>query len=205
MPNADATATGGDGTAVLRPWDPQPEEPGTSFAGLVLYRETPPTDRSLRDVARRLARSLSIIERHSSRWQWVARTRAWDAEQARLRSQHARQVEADWVLRHADAGKRLQALGLAGLGQVLGRGRKGEPGSLKRVKTQDFIRMVVAGSALEVTAASHSTGTLEVEFVQRLIEIFATVFTEANRYEDAEARAQAFRAGCLRALQELAT
>ena len=186
-------------------WDPQPREPGTSFAGLVLYRETPPTERSLRHVAQWLGRSLSIIERHSSRWRWVARTRAWDAEQARQRAQHARQVEADWVQRHADAGKRLQALGLAGLGLALGHNEMGELSNARKLKPRDLIRMVVAGSALEVTAASHSSGTLEVEFVQRLIEIFATVFTEANRYDDAEARTQAFRAGCLRALQELAT
>lgn len=195
-------ATSNDGTE-LQPWDPQPGEPGTSFAGLVLYRETPPARRNLREVARRLGRSLSIVERHSSRWQWVARTRAWDAEQARLRAQHARQVEADWVQRHADAGKRLQTLGLAGLGQLLGRDEKGELSGLRKLKPQDFIRMVVAGSALEVTAASHAAGTLEMEFVQRLVEIFAAVFTEANRYEDAEARTQAFHAGCLRALQEV--
>jgi hypothetical protein len=133
----------------------------------------------------------------------VTRTRVWDAEQARLRAQHARQVEADWVQRHADIGKRLQALGLAGLGQVLGRDEKGQLRGLRKLKVQDFIRMVVAGSALEVTAASHASGSLEVEFVQRLVEIIAAVFTEANRYEDEEARAEAFRAGCLRALQEI--
>ena len=205
MPNTDPTATAGGETEGLRPWDPQPREPGTSFAGLVLYRETPPTERSLRDVAQRLDRSLSIIERHSSRWEWVARTRAWDAEEARQRAQHARQIEADWVQRHADAGKQLQALGLAGLGLARGHNGMGESSKPRRLKPRDLIRMIVAGSALEVTAASHSSGTLEVEFVQRLIEIFATVFTEANRYDDAEARTQAFRAGCLRALQELAT
>jgi hypothetical protein len=203
MPHGDPIPDYADGGLSLQPWDPQPREPGTSFAGLVLYRETPPPKRSLRDVARRLGRSLSIIERHSSGWQWVSRTHAWDAEQARIRGQQARQVEADWVGRHADTGKQLQALGLAGLGLARGRNEMGELSSPGKLKPRDLIRMVVAGSALEVTAASHSSGTLEVEFVQRLIEIFATVFTEANQYADAEARAQAFQAGCLRALQEL--
>jgi hypothetical protein len=203
MSQSDPIQATSNGGTELQPWDPQPGEPGTSFAGLVLYRETLPARRNLREVARRLGRSLSIVERHSSRWQWVARTRAWDAEQARLRAQHARQVEADWVQRHADVGKRLQTLGLAGLGQLLGRDEKGELSGLRKLKPQDFIRMVVAGSALEVTAASHAAGTLEMEFVQRLVEIFAAVFAEANRHEDAEARAEAFHAGCLRAFQEV--
>jgi hypothetical protein len=203
MAEDQSAQAAGHGDLPLRPWDPQAGEPGTSFAGLVLYRETPPVERNLRKVSNRLGRSLSIIERHSSRWQWVARTHAWDAEQARLRSQQARQVESDWVQRHADTGKRLQALGLAGLGQVLERNEKGELAGLKKLKTPDLIRMVVAGSALEVTAASHSAGTLEVQFVQRLVELLAAVFAEANRHEDAETRAQTFRAGCLRALQDI--
>jgi hypothetical protein len=203
MPHGEPTSSGGDESSGLRPWDPHPGEAGTSFAGLVLYRETPPHERSLRDVARRLGRSLSIMERHSSRWQWMARTRAWDAEQNRQRAQHARRVEADWVQRHADAGKRLQALGLAGLVQALARDERGQLSGLRKLKAQDFVRMVVAGSALEVTAASHASGSLEVEFVQRLVEIFAAVFTEANRYEDEETRAEAFRAGCLQALREI--
>ena len=203
MPKVEATPSGGTGSFGPEPWDPQPAEPGTSFAGLVLYRETPPAERSLRNVAQRLERSLSIIERHSSRWRWVERTRAWDAQQSRQRAEHARQVEASWVQRHADTGRRLQALGLAGLGQVLGRDEEGQVSGLRKLKAQDYLRMVVSGSALEVTAASHSAGSLELDFVQRLVEIFAAVFAEANRHEEPEARAQAFHAGCLRALQEL--
>ena len=187
------------------PWDPQPGEPGTSFAGFVLYRETPAPDRNLKSVAARLGRSLSLVERYSSRWGWVERTRAWEADQARSHARQARQVEADWVKRHADAGKRLQALGLAGLAQVLGRDESGEFTGLRRLKAPDLVRMVTAGSALEVTAASHLAGSLEAEFVQRVVDLLAAVFAEANRYDDAEKRAEAFQAGCLRALQDLAS
>ena len=106
--------------------------------------------------------------------------------------------------RHADAGKRLQALGLAGLAQVLERDDEGRVG-LKTLKPQDFIRMITAGSMLEQTAALHATGTLELEFVQQLVDVFAAVFVEANRCEAAQDREKSFRAGCARALQELVT
>ncbi len=192
-------------TIEQRPWDPLAREPGTSFAGLTLYRETPADRRSLRDVASRLGRSLSIIERHSSRWRWQERTRAWDLDQARARDEQAREVEADWVRRHADAGKRLQALGLAGLAQVLERDGDGRVNGLKNLRPQDFIKMITAGSMLEQTAALHATGTLELEFVQKLVDVFAAVFVEANRCEAAEEREKAFRAGCARALQDLLT
>ena len=55
------------------------------------------------------------------------------------------------------------------------------------------------------TAALHASGTLELEFVQQLVDVFAAVFVEANRCEAAQEREKTFRAGCARALQELLT
>jgi hypothetical protein len=118
-------------------------------------------------------------------------------EQARSREQLARDVEANWVRRQADAGKRLQSLGLAGLAQVL------ERESHSKLKANDFIRMITAGSMLEQTAALHATGTLEMEFVQQLVDVFAAVFMEANRCDEAKEREETFRAGCARAIQQL--
>lgn len=184
------------------PWDPQPGEPGTSFAGFVVYRETSAPGRSLRAVAAKLGRSLSLVERYSSRWNWLARTRAWEGEQARQRSADARHVEANWIERHMDAGRRLQSLGLAGLSQLVEPGADGQ-NSLRQLKPAEAVRMLTAGSAIEVTAASHASATIEEEFVQRVIEMMASVFVEANRHDEEEQRARAFQEGCLRALREL--
>lgn len=185
------------------PWDPMPGEPGTSFAGYVVYREFPAQERSLKTVAGRLGRSLSLVERYSARWNWVARTRAWEADQARARSDLALQVEADWVRRHADTGRRLQSLGLAGLGQLLDRDADGQRSGWGRLKPADLVRMIAVGSSLEVTAATNSAGNIEESFVHRVIETVSTVFMEANEHDDPEARAQAFAAGCTRALRDL--
>jgi hypothetical protein len=186
------------------PWDPQPGEPGTSFAGFVMYRETPATGRNLRRVALKLGRSTSLIERYSSRWEWHSRTAAWDAEVARRRSEQAREVEADWVERHVDAGKRLQALGLAGLSQAFERDPEGGRAVLRNLRPAEFLRIFQVGSAVEVTALTHATGTIEETFVHQLIEVISTVFVEANEYGDKQARAEAFEAGCIRSLRGLA-
>ncbi|MCA9825352.1 MAG: hypothetical protein KC482_08850 [Dehalococcoidia bacterium] len=186
-----------------RPWDPMPKEPGTSYAGFVQYREQPAAERSLRVVALRLGRSPSLIERYSSRYQWVSRTQAFDADQARRRAEDALQVQADWVGRLADHGRRLQSLGLAGLSQLFERDGEGNREGLKKLKPQDLIRMIAVGSHLEVTAATNSFGTLEDVFVQRVLETVATVFMEVNEHDSAEERTAAFAAGCLRAFGQL--
>lgn len=186
------------------PWDPQPGEPGTSFAGFVIYREMPATGRSLRRVALKLGRSASLIERYSSRWEWQSRTATWDAEVARRRSEQAREVEADWVERHVDAGKRLQALGLAGLSQAFERDPEGGRTVLRNLRPAEFLRIFQVGSAVEVTALTHATGTLEEAFVGQIIEVISAVFVEANEHDDKQARAEAFEAGCVRAVRGLA-
>lgn len=183
---------------------PLPGEPGTSFAGWVLYREMRPGDRSLRAVAKRLGRAPSLIDRYSSRWHWVDRARQWDAHEARGRAQDARTAEREWVRRQSDTGKQLQALGLAGLGNLLQRDPGGRPIGVKNSKPADLVRMVIGGAQLELTAATHSAATVEEAFVERVVEVMTTVFMEANTHGDQETRAAAFRTGCLRALDELA-
>ncbi len=131
----------------LRPWDPQPGEPATSFAGLVLYRES--LAPAAQPAERRAAPRSFPIDRRAP-FQPLA-TGHTDAGMGRrtgaaTRAQHARQVEADWVQRHADAGKKLQALGLAGLGPGAGTRRGWPAWRPERLKPQELIRMIVAGS-----------------------------------------------------------
>jgi hypothetical protein len=181
-----------------------PGEPATSYAGWILYREMRPGERSLRAVADRLGRAPSLIDRYSSRWRWVERTREWDANEAGLRAEDARQAEREWVRRHSDTGKQLQALGLAGLGHLLQRDPSGRPVGLRDSKPADLVRMVIGGAQLELTAATHAATTVEEAFVERVVEVMTAVFMEANKHADEQTRAEAFRAGCVRALDDLA-
>jgi len=184
-------------------WDPQPGEPGTSFAGFVIYREMRPSERGIRQVAAKLERSRQLLERYSARWRWLERTRAWDAEQARRRADHAREVEVDWAGRHMDMGRRAQAIALAGLGQLSEPTADGKRPGLRQLKPADLVRLLSAGASIESAAATHVAGTIEEQFVRRVVETISAVFVEANRYGTEEARAAAFESGCLRALEEL--
>src|SRR5438445_12291331 len=66
-------------------WERQPAESSKAFAAFCRYRDLGPADRSTAKVAQKLGRSKTLIDRWSSRWSWVKRVEAWDAEQERIR------------------------------------------------------------------------------------------------------------------------
>ncbi|MEW6572879.1 MAG: hypothetical protein AB1374_04530 [Bacillota bacterium] len=57
----------------------QPGESAQAFQAFALYRDMGPA-RSIREVARRLGKSKTQIDRWSVRWDWVERAAAWDEE-----------------------------------------------------------------------------------------------------------------------------
>lgn len=61
------------------PWDRQPDETPPAYEAFRTYLELGP-DRTLEEVARKLAKSIPLIKRWSARNTWVARTDAFDAE-----------------------------------------------------------------------------------------------------------------------------
>ena len=191
-------------TDLRRPWDPQAGEPATSFAGSVCYREQAPGQRSLRAVARQLRKATSLIDRYSSRWQWVARTEAWDAEQARQDAQVRRAAVDEWSTRHADEGRRLQVFAMAALDKHIERDTEGRIVGLHDVALKEALVMLKLGAQLERTAAgAEGEGDLEMEFVMTVAEAMATVFEEVNTLETPEARSQAFQERSLAAVQRL--
>lgn len=61
-------------------WDRQPEESAKAYRAFTVYRDQGP-QRSIRGTARAMARSATLLKDWSSRWGWVARCTAWDAQQ----------------------------------------------------------------------------------------------------------------------------
>jgi hypothetical protein len=191
-------------SATLKPTDPQPGEPGTSFAGFVLYREMPPDKRSLREVGRHLGRSESLIERYSSRWNWVDRACAWDREQARLSSQTQAKAAADWVDRQAEEGRKLQIFAMAALNKYIDRDPEGRIIGVRNIPLRDALLMMKLGSQIERAAAgAEPLGAVDSEFVLAAADAFATAFQEVNSIEDQEQRAAAFQERCLAAVGRL--
>jgi len=188
----------------LRPTDPQPGEPGTSFAGFVLYREMAPGQRSIREVARRLGKSESLVSRYSGRWRWVARVEAWDREQARLSSQLRATGAADWVDRHSEEGRRLQVFAAAALNRYVIRDRDGHIIGVHDIPLRDALAMMRLGAQIERAAAgAEPLGAVDADFVMAVADAVANVFQEVNQIDDPQERATAFQAGCLEALGRL--
>ncbi len=184
--------------------DPQPGEPGTSFAGLVLYREMASDQRSVREVARRLGKSQSLIDRYSSRWNWVARAAIWDREQARATSQARAKLEGDWTVRHSEEGRKLQIFGMAALSNHIVRDGEGRIVGVNDVPLRDALLMMRIGSQIErVAQGAEPSGAISAEFVVTVAEAFATAFQEVNRIEHGEERANAFQESCLEIVRRL--
>lgn len=64
-------------------WERQPGETTKPFEAFVIYRDMG-ANRSLRKVAQKLNKSLTIVAEWSSKYDWVKRVAAWDAEQDRI-------------------------------------------------------------------------------------------------------------------------
>ena len=75
-------------------WERLPGESAKAYEAFCKYRDMPPGERSLREVAQRLGKSETLISRWSSKYRWVARVQAWDGEVDRkAREAHLRTVK----------------------------------------------------------------------------------------------------------------
>ena len=64
-------------------WERQPEETARAFEAFVIYRDMG-ANRSIRKTAQQLNKNCTTIAEWSSKYDWVKRVAAWDAEQDRI-------------------------------------------------------------------------------------------------------------------------
>lgn len=91
-------------------WERQPEESARAFQAFAAYRDMG-AERSTAKVARALGRTKALCDRWSSRWGWVARVDAWDAEQDR--EQQRRTSE-----RYAQTNEAIHGIGVSILSKI---------------------------------------------------------------------------------------
>lgn len=191
-------------TDFLAPWDIQPGEPETSYAGFVLYRSQPPQSRSTRAVARELARSHSLIDRYSSAWHWVTRARAWDAELARRATAAREDVLTEVQTRQLEEARRLTVFGMATLEQYINRDPSGRVVGVTNIPLRDALTMLRIGMQTERLAAGvHAEPDVAADFVMTVLDVFVSAFMEVNELEDAQARRTAFEERCSAAVERL--
>lgn len=188
----------------LHPWDLQPGEPDTSFAGFVLYRSQHPASRSTRAVARELGRAQSLVDRYSSAWRWVARARAWDAEQARQATEARGDLLNEVQTRQLDEARRLTVFGMATLEQYVRRDTNGRVVGVGDIPLRDALTMLRLGMQTERLAAGvHAEPDVSADFVMTVLDVFVSAFMEVNDLEDPEVRRTAFEERCLAAVERL--
>lgn len=144
----------------LEPWARQPSEGAKPFAAFQVYRDQPPMERSVRRLAETIGRSRAIVGRWSSRWSWVTRVTAWDAEQDRLL--HAANVEARraFAKRLAASGALMQARGIGKVRTYIDRfDRDGQPAELRQGQHfVDELSVAEASPLIEVGARLEQVG-----------------------------------------------
>lgn len=101
----------------IAPWEQQPGESAKAFEAFAIYRDMG-VERSVRKVTQRLNKSLTLIGKWSSRYNWPERARAYDRDLDRqARAQAVREVRS-MTNRHIRIAMQLQAKALEALEQL---------------------------------------------------------------------------------------
>lgn len=114
----------------------QEKESAKAYAASRLYCEQGP-ERSLARVAREWAKPLSLINRWSSRWRWVARARAFDEELDKKLRKAARELAAAEAIERAKQAAEIRKNGCAFAGEAIKKGREIVKSPLYKQQTKD--------------------------------------------------------------------
>lgn len=100
-----------------KPWERQEGESVKAFEAFTLYLEMG-DERSIREVAQRLAKSRTLIGRWSVTYQWVERVAAFDADVQRKAHAKAVKKRRNMVDRHISIALKMQEKALMALEQM---------------------------------------------------------------------------------------
>ena len=101
----------------IAPWEQQPGESAKAFEAFAIYRDMG-VERSVRKVTQRLNKSLTLIGKWSSRYNWPERARAYDRDLDRQAHAQAVRDVRSMTNRHIRIAMRLQAKALEALEQL---------------------------------------------------------------------------------------
>ena len=101
----------------IAPWEQQPGESAKAFEAFAIYRDMS-ADRSVRKVTQRLNKSLTLIGKWSSRYNWPERARAYDRDLDRQAHAQAVRDVRSMTNRHIRIAMQLQAKALEALEQL---------------------------------------------------------------------------------------
>ena len=101
----------------IAPWEQQPGESAKAFEAFAIYRDMG-VERSVRKVTQRLNKSLTLIGKWSSRYNWPERARAYDRDLDRQAHAQAVRDVRSMTNRHIRIAMQVQAKALEALEQL---------------------------------------------------------------------------------------
>lgn len=117
----------------IKPWERQKGESSQAFEAFSSYRDLG-AERSTSKVQQKLGKNLRLIQRWSSQWNWVERTRAYDNDLDRVSKKLTEKAIKSMSDRHIKLAMQVQAKAIAALGEL-----ETENMSAKDIK--EFIKM----------------------------------------------------------------
>jgi hypothetical protein len=98
----------------VKPYDQQPQESAKAYEAFKVYLDQGP-QRSIRATGRKLGKNRVTLEGWSSKWRWVERVKAWEADAAErekvLRDEAMKADAAKWAERQRGIREREFSLG----------------------------------------------------------------------------------------------
>lgn len=152
-----------EGTERGRPWERMAGEHDAAWSAFQAYLQLGP-GRSIREVAKRVARSKSLVHRWSIRFHWIGRCAAWDSRLSYAEAEAAEKVAVKAVEREA----RRRPMVLAAWRKIL------------RLETAKWLKRAEANSEKTIMPAQQLAAV--VDLIER------THSTQGTLTEDAEDR-----------------
>lgn len=133
-----------------KPWERQKGESDKAYEAFVTYRDMG-TNRSIRAVAQKLAKSRTQIGKWSSGWEWTERVRAYDNELEKEARAKAVKDRKDMTDRHIKIAMQLQKKALEALTSL-------EVEAMTPKDIKEFIKMATDLERLSRTIEEDSKG-----------------------------------------------
>lgn len=113
------------------PWERKHGETEKAFEAFLIYKNLGP-GRTQIDVAQKLSKSVSLIRRWASEWEWKNRVIAWDSDVEQKAKEEAQKELKAMILRHIKIGMKIQEKGLKGLDHL-------DPKRMGAISVREFL------------------------------------------------------------------
>lgn len=151
------------------PWDRQKDESEQAYEAFLAYRDMG-ANRSVAKVAQKCGKNKSLMDRWSSRWEWVERCRCWDNQLQKEAKKTAAAELKKMYQRHIKIAMQLQNVAIMSLAQT-------RP---ENIEPKDLIAFVKAATVIERESRIAELETARTEAVANGAEEPATLADAIN-------------------------